>query len=75
MNGDDVPRRLTALFLSHGGGPLPLLGDPAHEDMVRSLRSLAATMERPTAIVVVSAHWEERVATIMSAASPGIIYD
>jgi 4,5-DOPA dioxygenase extradiol len=75
MNGDDVPRRLTALFLSHGGGPLPLLGDPAHEDMVRSLRSLAAATERPAAIVVVSAHWEERVATITSAASPAVIYD
>ena len=63
------------MFLSHGGGPLPLLGDPAHEEMVQSLRSIAAATERPAAIVVVSAHWEERVATITSAASPPIIYD
>jgi len=63
------------MFLSHGGGPLPLLGDPAHEEMVQSLRSIAAAIERPEAIVVVSAHWEERVATITSAAIPPIIYD
>ena len=63
------------MFLSHGGGPLPLLGDTAHEEMVESLRSIAAAIERPEAIVVVSAHWEERVATITSAAKPGIIYD
>ena len=75
MMSNDVPPRARALFLSHGGGPLPLLGDPAHEEMVQSLRSLAASTERPAAIIVVSAHWEERVATITSAANPGIIYD
>ena len=25
------------LFVSHGGGPMPLLGDPSHADMVWSL--------------------------------------
>jgi 4,5-DOPA dioxygenase extradiol len=75
MTRNTIPRRPVALFLSHGGGPLPLLGDPAHEEMVQSLRSIAANTERPEAIIVVSAHWEERVATITSAANPGIIYD
>ncbi len=63
------------MFLSHGGGPLPLLGDPAHDEMVESLQSIAAAIERPRAIIVVSAHWEERIATITSATSPTIIYD
>lgn len=75
MSSGDIPLQPKALFLSHGGGPLPLLGDPAHKEMVQSLRSVAAQTERPEAIIVVSAHWEERVATITSAASPGIIYD
>ena len=75
MTSNGVPRRPSALFLSHGGGPLPLLGDPKHEEMVQALRSIAADTERPAAIIVVSAHWEEPVATITSAASPGIIYD
>lgn len=75
MSSNGIPHRPTALFLSHGGGPLPLLGDPAHEEMVACLESIAANIERPKAIIVVSAHWEERVATITSAAAPGIIYD
>jgi 4,5-DOPA dioxygenase extradiol len=75
MPSESIPGQPSAMFLSHGGGPLPLLGDPAHEEMVQSLRCVAAATERPAAIVVVSAHWEERVATITSAASPPIIYD
>jgi aromatic ring-opening dioxygenase catalytic subunit (LigB family) len=75
MWSGDIPFQPKALFLSHGGGPLPLLDDPAHEEMVACLESIAASIERPAAIVVVSAHWEERVATITGAANPGIIYD
>lgn len=70
-----IPRKVSALFLSHGGGPLPLLGDPAHEEMVHALRSIAATIDRPEAIIVVSAHWEQAVATITGADEPDIIYD
>ena len=75
MTSSVLPSQPKALFLSHGGGPLPLLGDPSHAGMVREIRAIAAAIERPRAIVVVSAHWEERVATITGAASPGIIYD
>lgn len=63
------------MFVSHGGGPLPVLGDPAHEEMVRNLESIAANTERPEAIIVVSAHWEEGVATVTSGARPPLIYD
>ena len=75
MLRNGIPSQPTALFLSHGGGPLPVLGDPSHAEMVRELRAIAASIDRPRAIIVVSAHWEQRVATITSAASPGIIYD
>lgn len=75
MTSNEIPFRPTALFLSHGGGPLPLLGDPAHEELVACLKSIAANIERPAAIIVVSAHWEARVATITSATNPGVIYD
>jgi aromatic ring-opening dioxygenase catalytic subunit (LigB family) len=70
-----IPRQPRALFLSHGGGPLPVLGDPTHEEMVDGLRSIAAAIDRPEAIIVVSAHWEEAVATITAAERPQIIYD
>lgn len=70
MNGS---RR--ALFLSHGGGPLPLLGDGAHAEMVACLKSIAATIARPSAIIVVSAHWEASRPTVTAGASPALIYD
>lgn len=63
------------LFLSHGGGPLPLLGDPAHSEMVDCLKELATSIRRPSAIVVISAHWEEHRTTITSGANPPLIYD
>ena len=75
MTVEQIPRETSALFLSHGGGPLPLLGDPAHEEMVEGLRTIAGRIERPDAIIVVSAHWEETIATITGAEHPEIIYD
>ncbi|MDX1812904.1 MAG: class III extradiol ring-cleavage dioxygenase, partial [Gammaproteobacteria bacterium] len=63
------------LFIPHGGGPLPLLGEPGHKNMINFLTSLAATLPRPDAIIVISAHWEESQPTITSAASPALIYD
>jgi len=67
--------RRRALFLSHGGGPLPLLGDDAHVEMVSCLKKIAATISRPSAIIVVSAHWEAVNATVTSGAKPKLIYD
>ncbi|WP_114418918.1 DODA-type extradiol aromatic ring-opening family dioxygenase [Marinospirillum perlucidum] len=63
------------VYISHGGGPMPLLGDPGHQEMVSQLQNLAATLEKPDAILVVSAHWEEKVATITSGPQPSLIYD
>lgn len=64
-----------ALFISHGGGPLPLLGDPGHEEMVACLVNVASNIPRPDALVVVSAHWEQPVPTITAGKSPPLIYD
>jgi len=63
------------LYISHGGGPMPLLGDPGHQDMVDQLTGLAHQLPRPSAILVISAHWEEALPTITSGANPGLIYD
>jgi aromatic ring-opening dioxygenase catalytic subunit (LigB family) len=75
MIPDNIPKRPSSIFISHGGGPLPLFGDPDHAEMVAQLRTIAATIEKPSAIIVVSAHWEEPVATITANAHPSIIYD
>jgi 4,5-DOPA dioxygenase extradiol len=68
-------KTLRLLFLSHGGGPLPLLGDQRHQEMVENLKHIASRINRPSAIIVISAHWEEKIATVTSAASPSLIYD
>ena len=62
-------------FISHGGGPLPLLNDPGHAEMVTSLRKLADNIKKPSAILLISAHWEEDIPTITSGESPDLIYD
>jgi aromatic ring-opening dioxygenase catalytic subunit (LigB family) len=70
-----VSKQHRVLFLSHGGGPMPLLGDKSHVEMVERLKNIAATIKKPSAIIVVSAHWEEKIATITSTAKPSLIYD
>jgi aromatic ring-opening dioxygenase catalytic subunit (LigB family) len=64
-----------AIFISHGGGPLPLLGDPGHRQMVSCLQGIATSIPRPDAILVVSAHWEAPVPTITAHRNPSLIYD
>ncbi len=63
------------LYLPHGGGPLPILGDRGHEKMVSFLKEITARLGEPSAILIISAHWEEEQATVMSNSQPGIIYD
>ncbi|AFJ02520.1 Putative cytoplasmic protein [Methylophaga frappieri] len=64
-----------ALFLSHGGGPLPLLGDTSHQEMVMGLQAIAKQIRKPSAIIVVSAHWESKQAAVTAAAKPALLYD
>ena len=63
------------LFLPHGGGPLPILGDPGHGRLVEFLESIGGALVEPKAILVVSAHWEESAPTVGAGASPELIYD
>lgn len=63
------------LFIPHGGGPLPVLGDPGHQQLIDFLQSISARIPIPSAICVISAHWEESVATITSGTAPSLIYD
>lgn len=67
--------KATIAFISHGGGPLPLLGDSAHQEMVHALQSLAQELPQPEAIIVFSAHWEESEVGIISSTKPPLYYD
>jgi aromatic ring-opening dioxygenase catalytic subunit (LigB family) len=68
-------RKAQIVYFSHGGGPLPILGDPGHKAMVEFMTRLPSQLTRPDAILVVSAHWEEPVATLMAAPHPPMFYD
>lgn len=68
-------RAAQIIYFSHGGGPLPVLGDPGHQAMVDFMKRLPAQLTKPDAILVVSAHWEESSATLLSAPNPPMFYD
>ena len=63
------------LYIPHGGGALPLLDEAGHGAMNGFLRGFAATIARPDAIVVISAHWEEPVITITAGKTPQMYFD
>jgi 4,5-DOPA dioxygenase extradiol len=63
------------LLLSHGGGPLPLLRDEGHREMIENLQVIVTKIKKPSAIIVISAHWEERRPAVTSGVSPSLIYD
>ena len=63
------------LFIPHGGGPLPLLGHAGHKQVIHFLSNISKTIERPDAVLIVSAHWEENIPTLTSSDKPELIYD
>lgn len=70
--------RQPAFFIPHGGGPCFFMDDPGGvwTGMGRFLRTLPDLLpDRPTAILVVSGHWETDGFALTGAARPGLIYD
>jgi len=72
--------RMPVAYVPHGGGPWPFvdLGMPAAEvaalkGYLESVRALPKTT--PKALLIVSAHWEERVPTVMTSPKPPMLYD
>jgi len=70
--------RAPAMFVQHGGGPLPLLNDPGHADLIKWMKTVGAKTladSKPKAIVLVTAHWETNVPTISSSSTHELYYD
>ena len=74
--------RTPAIYLPHGGGPWPwmdlsaIVTDHEKRAMTDYLQGLIAGLpRRPRAMVVVSAHWEAPVPTVMSNPRPPMLYD
>ncbi len=67
-----MTERLPAYFISHGAPVLALdETDPTH----RFLRDLGASIGKPRAVLVISAHWEARAPRVSGAARPETIHD
>lgn len=67
-----------AMFVNHGGGPLPLLGDEEHKGLTIFLRDEVQkhlNLKEVKAIIVVTAHWQEKVVTISSAKHHDLYFD
>ncbi|WP_346131731.1 class III extradiol ring-cleavage dioxygenase [Lentzea roselyniae] len=58
------------LYLSHGAPPLA-----DDETWTRELKDWSATLPRPEAVLMVSAHWEEAPATIGATETVPLVYD
>jgi 4,5-DOPA dioxygenase extradiol len=74
-NHNELHRKAQILYFSHGGGPLPILGDASHRAMIDFMIQFPSRLKKPDTILVISAHWEERIATLMGAPSPSMFYD
>lgn len=76
-----APERMPVAFFPHGGGPWPFvpIGIGSKEELdalatyLRSVPELPKTP--PKALLVVSAHWEEAVPTVMVNEHPPMLYD
>lgn len=67
-----------AIFVNHGGGPMPLLGDKDHAGLTNFLRDEVKkhlNLEEVKAIILVTAHWEENVVTISSGKHHNLYFD
>jgi aromatic ring-opening dioxygenase catalytic subunit (LigB family) len=73
---------MPTMFVPHGGGPWPFLdlspfiSHRERDALAAYFTALPAQLPRlPRALLVISAHWEARVPTVMTSARPPMLYD
>src|SRR5689334_21297696 len=73
--------RFPTIYIPHGGGPWPFVETRFAKKeewaaLEAYLRSLVTSLpERPRALLVISAHWEQPQVTLMTAPHPPMLYD
>jgi aromatic ring-opening dioxygenase catalytic subunit (LigB family) len=79
MTTQPTPTRLPTYFISHGGGPWPWIKDQMPWDMSVLEASLQAMPGEigvtPTAVLMVSGHWEAPEFTVQTNPHPPMVYD
>ncbi|KAK6608421.1 4,5-DOPA dioxygenase extradiol 3 [Botrytis cinerea] len=72
------------ISVCHGGGPMPVMNDPDHAELIKSMTTRVpeilgispnSTSSPPKAIVLVTAHWTETRPHISSAQHHDLFYD
>ncbi|GIJ81503.1 hypothetical protein Asppvi_000002 [Aspergillus pseudoviridinutans] len=66
--------RAPALFISHGGGPFPILNED-HEPWRQIVRSYSTMFDNTKGIIFFTAHWESSQPSISGASDPNIFFD
>ncbi|MDB5479160.1 MAG: Aromatic ring-opening dioxygenase, catalytic subunit, LigB family [Caulobacteraceae bacterium] len=76
------PQRWPTLFIPHGGGPCFFMDPPPQwprdtwDRMAAFLRGLDASLgRRPSAVLVISGHWETDPVALNTAARPPLLFD
>jgi aromatic ring-opening dioxygenase catalytic subunit (LigB family) len=73
--------RMPVVFVPHGGGPWPFvelgIGSKSELELLANyLKSLPSVPKvAPRALLVISAHWEERVPTVTTNPNPPLLFD
>ncbi|TVY14063.1 Extradiol ring-cleavage dioxygenase [Lachnellula arida] len=73
--------RAPVFAVCHGGGPMPVMNDPGHYELIKSMTTKVpsvlglGTPSAPRAIVLVTAHWSERRPTISNGKNHKLYYD
>ena len=79
MNAAASAPILPTFFISHGGGPWPWMktqSGHAYDRLEASLASISTQIGRtPSAILMISAHWEAPEFTVMAHPHPPMLYD
>lgn len=75
------PTRMPTLYIPHGGGPCFFMEwtmgpRDTWEEMAAFLRSIPGALpQKPKALLVISAHWETRVPTVIASTAPPLLFD
>lgn len=66
-----------SIFVNHGGGPFPVMGQKDNLEIANSLREVRNLIDfdKLKAIILVTAHWEADVVTISSGERHELLYD
>jgi 4,5-DOPA dioxygenase extradiol len=75
-NFHSIMTKSPALFIPHGGGPMPILDHPSQRELAYFLKTTGKHwLGNPNAIIVVTAHWETEVVTITGNDDIDLLYD